>query len=134
MSSPLSPDQIASLAKQYSQFATTINDFLDNNDVPDPDYTDLRDAASQCATAAANLTIEAAVTQFSDSDAAFGSLSQVTTAANQAAFGIKKQAASIKRTLSIATGLLSLAAGLVSGSPATVVSAIASLHGTLWGS
>ncbi len=133
MASPLSSDQLSSLAKEYSQFASTLNDFLDNNDIPDPDYTSLRNAASKCATIAASLAIDAAVTEFSDSDAAFRNLSQVTTDANHAADGINKEAASIKKALSIATGMLQLATGLVSGNPGNVISAIGSLHSSIWG-
>ena len=135
MADTLSPSQITSLAKEYTQFGATINDFLNNNDVADDDlYKGLSKAAEKCASIGMNLSIADAKTQFADSAEAFRQLLAITTDANKEADSLKIEVAQISRALKIAAGMLGLVTALGSGNPSNVTKALGDLHDAIWGS
>lgn len=132
--SALSGAQLTTLAQEYGQFASNLSRFLNDNDVPDPPYTDLNDAAVKCATIATNLAVQGAAAVFQDSDKAFSELTSVTTDATHAANALTTQVKQLTRAVSIATGMVGLAAALGSGNVANVISSMGQIHNAIWGS
>lgn len=135
MSDTLSVPQISSLGKEFVQFAQTLNNYLNTNDISDDQLYDLLSSkAEQCARLGANFSIQDAQTQFADSDQAFRQLLGVTTDANAAADALVTEVAQISREVQIASGMIALAESLGSGSPDSVVKAIGDLHSAIWAS
>ncbi len=128
----LSADQLETLAKRYTQFATSINTFLDDNDVADQaSYDRLSSDATHAANAGATLAVQAAATTFDDAAGAFVKLDAATTQANAAAATLKNEVASISRGIKIAAGMLSLAAALATGNVPNVLSSVTAIHSAL---
>jgi hypothetical protein len=131
----LSAAQLTSLAQEFTQFATTINNFLNQGGVDDDaTYTNLSDAAGQAADIGANLAVKAAATTFADSASAFQQLIGVTTDANNAAKALTAEAASLSRGIKIAAGMLSLGGALITGNIPNVLSSISAIHDAVAGS
>ncbi|HEY1680993.1 MAG TPA: hypothetical protein VGF98_05110 [Candidatus Tumulicola sp.] len=125
----LSADQLETLAKRYTQFATSINTFLDDNDVADQtSYDQLSSDAMHAANAGATLAVQAAATTFDDAAGAFVKLDAATMQANAAAATLKNEVASISRGIKIAAGMLSLAAALATGNVPNVLSSVTAIH------
>ncbi|MEO7202542.1 MAG: hypothetical protein ABI431_06905 [Candidatus Tumulicola sp.] len=128
----LSADQLETLAKRYTQFATNINTFLDDNDVADQaSYNRLSHDATHAANAGATLAVQAAATTFDDAAGAFVKIDAATTQANAAAATLKNEVASISRGIKIAAGMLSLAAALATGNVPNVLSSVTAIHSAL---
>jgi hypothetical protein len=127
--SQLSAAQLEALAQRYTQFATSLNNFLDDNDVADQaTYDKLSDDATKAANAGATLAVQAAAVIFDDAADAFTKLDAATADANKAAATLQNEAASISRGIKIAAGMLSLATALVTANVANVFSSIVSIH------
>jgi hypothetical protein len=127
--SQLSATQLEALAQRYTQFATSINDFLNNNDVSDDaSYQKLSDDATKAANTGATLAIQAAAVTFDDAADAFTKLDAATADANKAAAALQNEAASISRGIRIAAGMLSLATALVTANVPNVFSSIVAIH------
>ncbi len=130
--SQLSAAQLQALAQRYTQFATSLNNFLDDNDVADQAaYDKLSDDATKAANAGATLAIQAAAVIFDDAADAFTKLDAVTADANKAAAALQNEAASISRGIKVAAGMLSLATALITANVANVFSSIVSIHNAI---
>jgi hypothetical protein len=125
----LSADQLETLAKRYTQFASSLNTFLNDNDVADQtQYDRLSSDATQAANISTTLAIQAAAVAFDDAAGAFAKLDAATADANKAAANIANEAASISRGIKIAAGMLSLATALATANVPNVFSSIVSIH------
>jgi hypothetical protein len=127
----LSAAQLQTLAQRYTDFASHINDFLDNNDVADQSsYDALSNDAVKAANIGTTLAVQAAAISFDDAEGAFTKLDAAIADANKAAATLSNEAAAISRGIKIAAGMLSLAAALATGNVPNVLSSIVALHNT----
>jgi hypothetical protein len=125
----LTAAQLETLAQRYTDFASHINDFLDNNDVADQNaYNTLSNDAIKAANTGTTLAVQAAAISFEDAAGAFAKLDSATSDANKAASALSNEAASISRGIKIAAGMLSLAAALATGNVPNVLSSIVAIH------
>ncbi len=128
MPSPLTADQLTSLAQLFSQFADT--ELNANDKLPIPNQT--ADAQIRALTKLSdNLANAAAATAFNDAATAYQQLSNVTTQANERATRLKADVAKFDRIVAIATDVVALGTSLGSGNAMNVFAAVNKLQTTL---
>ncbi len=125
MGQPLSADQLASLAGQYTNLGNTLEQYQEDHGTDsDFDPAAAQQFISDVGDVADGLANEGVATKFDDTAAAYSSLTKVTQDANKTAAVLAQQTQKFSRIAKIATTMLGLAASLGSGNPASVYQAI----------
>jgi PHP family Zn ribbon phosphoesterase len=119
----LDPDQAAAIADSITALAAAVNDYLDNHDVPDPEYSKLNSLQSALTTIGADLEQKAAQIEFADTAAAFAQLTKATVAINATADQLKAEVANISKVAAIVGTVASLASALGGGVAGPIISA-----------
>ena len=119
----LDPDQAAAIADSITALAAAVNDYLDNHDVPDPEYSKLNSLQSALTTIGADLEQKAAQIEFADTAAAFAQLTKATVAINATADGNSAALYAHHERFGAESGLRSSVAAIV-GTVASLASAL----------
>ena len=128
MGQPLTEQQLAYLASEFGQMASTLQTFqttLGAN--PAADLTTIEEQISKLTDISNKFANQAAATAFDNSAHAYVNMRTATENANEVAASLKQEAAQVSRIGGIAAGMIGLANVLTGDSAATVGSAIAAL-------
>ena len=128
MSTPLTAEQLTTLAGLFSQYADT--EFDANDKQPAPTPTALTQIGS-LTDLSNNLATAGAATAFNDAAAAYQQLTVVTTQANAKATALTADVAKFGRIVTIGTDVIAVGASLSSGNPGAVLAAAKKLQETL---
>lgn len=125
MPQSLTPQELAYLAGEYTQFAATLSRYQNAHaDDPDMDPVALGQQITQLNNIAQTLANEALATLFNDAAQTFANLMKVTAHANQVATSLAQERDQFSRIAAVAASLLALGAALTSGDASGVITAI----------
>ncbi len=126
--------QATYIVGELSQFAATLETYLGAHAAdPDVDSASLQEKIDDLNAAANNLANQAIAIDFSDSAAAYASLTNVTQQANATAASITQEVNQFSRVANIAASMIGLATALGSGNPTGVIKAVASVTSAVTG-
>ena len=129
MAQALSAAQLAYLAGEYSQMASTVQAYQNacaSDSVFDPSFDPLlmEEQVQGLIEISQKLSNQAIATIFDDSDQIYRNLATITQNANKVAASLLQETNQISRIAGIAGAMINLATALSSGIPANVVSSI----------
>jgi hypothetical protein len=126
MAQPLSANQLAYLASEFTQLGKALEQYeADHGTDPDVDLPALQQCISDIDDVADNLANKAVATMFNDTASAYASLTNVTEQANSTATSLAQERDQYSRIASIATAMVNLATSLGTGNVVAVFGAIA---------
>lgn len=125
MSQPLTAQQLAFLAREYTQLAATLATY-ENACAADPtvNIAPLGQQITQIDNIAQTLANQAMATLFDDAAQVYLNLAKITAHANQVAASLSQERDDLSRAAGIAASFITLGSALASGNPSAVVTAI----------
>jgi hypothetical protein len=126
MGQPLSANQLAYLASEFTQLGKVLEQYeSDHGEDPDVNLVALQQTISKVDDIASSFANDAVATEFNDTASAYASLTNITEQANSIAASLAQERDQFSRIASIATAMINLATSLGSGNAVSVFGAIA---------
>jgi hypothetical protein len=119
----ITSEQLTALADQFNTIAAALEDYRENNALPDEESQQLEQLESQLSDGAVKLATQSAIETADEASAALNSLAGINTLIGQTIKGLQD----VQQAITIAASAVQVASSVISMNPGQIVNAVGGL-------